>query len=47
MVQEKIIVQVRKNKSNNQKILTIPKDSKINEGDYVKIIKINMNAVGQ
>lgn len=38
---KKIIVKVRKNKSNNQKIVTIPKSAKhIQEGDYVKIEKI-------
>ena len=38
---EKVIVKVRKNKSNNQKIVTIPKDAEhIKEGDYVEVIKI-------
>jgi len=37
----KIIVKVRINKSNNQKIVTIPKDAgHIKEGDYVEIIKL-------
>lgn len=34
----KIIMKVWKNKSNGQKLVTIPKDSKIDEGDYVEII---------
>ena len=38
---EIVIVKVRKNKSNNQKIVTIPKDAEhIKEGDYVKIEKV-------
>jgi len=37
----KVIVKVRKNKANNQKIVTIPKDAKhIKEGDYVKVEKV-------
>ncbi len=36
---EKIIVKVRETK-NKQKIITIPKDSKIKKGDYVEIIKV-------
>lgn len=37
--QEKIIQKVWRNKSNNQKLVTIPKESKINEGDYVEIVR--------
>ena len=36
----KKVMKVWKNKWNNQKLVTIPKDSDIKEGDYVKIIKI-------
>ena len=39
--QEKIIQKVWKNKSANQKLVTIPKESEINEGDYVEIKKID------
>lgn len=35
-----LIRKVWKNKGNNQKLITIPKDSPIEEGDYVKIISI-------
>jgi hypothetical protein len=35
----KIIMKVWKNKNNNQKLITIPKDCDIEEGDYVEIIK--------
>ena len=37
---EKIIKKVWKNKSNKQKLVTIPKDCEINSGDYVEIKKI-------
>jgi len=37
---QKIIVKVWRNKGNNQKLVTIPKNSKINEGDYVEIRKV-------
>ena len=37
---KKIIQKVWKNKSNNQKLITIPKDSGIKEGDYVEIKKV-------
>lgn len=37
---EQIIRKVWKNKKNNQKLITIPKDSDIEEGDYVQIYKI-------
>ena len=39
--QEKIIQKVWKNKGANQKLVTIPKESEINEGDYVEIKKID------
>jgi len=38
--QKKIIMQVWKNKIKNQKLITIPKDCNIQEGDYVEVIKI-------
>jgi len=37
---KKLIMRVWKNKTNNQKLITIPKDSGIEEGDYVKIEKV-------
>ena len=37
---EKIIRKVWKNKGNNQKLVTIPKDCNIKEGDYVEIRKV-------
>jgi hypothetical protein len=39
-MEEKIIVQVRENKKNGQKTVTIPKKSKIKCGDYVEVKKI-------
>ena len=36
---KKIIRKVWKNKSNNQKLVTIPKESDIDDGDYVEVIK--------
>jgi hypothetical protein len=41
MEDKKIICKVWKNKSNGQKLVTIPKDCAINEGEYVNIQKIN------
>ena len=35
---KRIIKKVWVNKANNQKLVTIPKDSDIKEGDYVSII---------
>jgi len=35
-----LIQKVWKNKFNNQKLVTIPKDSRIEDGDYVKIEKV-------
>jgi len=37
--ENKLILQVKKNK-NNQKRVTIPKDSKIKHNDYVEVKKI-------
>ena len=37
---QNIIVKVWRNKGNNQKFVTLPKNSKINEGDYVEIRKV-------
>ena len=37
---KKIIQKVWKNKANNQKLVTIPKNCEIKEGDYVEIKKI-------
>ena len=37
---KRVIQKVWKNKQANQKLVTIPKDSKINEGDYVEIKKL-------
>jgi len=39
-MKKRIIVKVWKNNGNNQKLITIPKDSKINEGDYVEVKKV-------
>lgn len=36
----KIILKVKKNKSNNQKYVNIPKNEDIKEGDYVIIRKL-------
>lgn len=38
--EKKIIMKVWKNKFNKQKLVTIPKDCEINEGDYVEIKRI-------
>ena len=40
MKQTRIIMKVWKNKIKNQKLITIPKDCNIDEGDYVEIKKI-------
>lgn len=40
-----IIQKVWKNKSNNQKLVTIPKNSNIEAGDYVKIKKIEKEVI--
>lgn len=37
---ERIIKKVWVNKSNKQKLITIPKDSEIQKGDYVEIKKV-------
>lgn len=49
---ETIIKKVWVNKYNNQKLITIPKDSNIEPGDYVQINKVkkedtNKNGTGQ
>lgn len=38
--QEKVIMKVWRNKTKNQKLVTIPKGCEINEGDYVEIRKV-------
>lgn len=40
-----IIQKVRTNKTNKQKVVTIPKDSDISAGDYVKIIKVDLSKI--
>lgn len=37
---ERVIMKVWKNKARNQKLITIPKDCGIQEGDYVEVKKI-------
>lgn len=37
---KKIIVRVWKNKLNGQKLVTIPKESNIEDGDYVEVKKL-------
>lgn len=39
MENKRIIQKVWKNKKINQKLITIPKNSDIDEGDYVEVIK--------
>jgi len=39
IIMKQIIMKVWKNKGNNQKLVTIPKDCDIEEGDYVELIK--------
>ena len=38
--EKKIIMKFWKNKAKNQKLITIPKDCDIQEGDYVEVKKI-------
>ena len=38
--QQKIIMKVWKNKAKDQKLITIPKNCSIQEGDYVEIKKV-------
>lgn len=38
--EKKIIMRVWKNKFNKQKLVTVPKDCEINDGDYVEIKRI-------
>jgi len=40
-----IIQKVRANKVNGQKVVTIPKESDIDAGDYVKITKVDMTKI--
>lgn len=40
---EEIICKVWKNKGNEQKLITIPKDCNIEDGDYVYIQKVKNN----
>ena len=40
MEEEKVILKVRENKSNKQKLVTIPKKSEIKKGDYIEIKKV-------
>ena len=40
MDKKDIIVKVWKNKLNNQKLVTIPQKSDIEEGDYIRIKKV-------
>jgi hypothetical protein len=42
MDNEKPILRVRKNSVSGQKLITIPKKSSINAGDYVVIQKVNL-----
>jgi hypothetical protein len=37
---KKYILKVFQNNSNKQKLVTIPKDSDINNGDYVQVKKV-------
>ena len=43
-MEKKYIMRVWKNKKNKQKLITIPKDSEIVDGDYVKIEKVRLDA---
>ena len=40
-----VIQKVRTNKINRQKVVTIPKESNIVAGDYVKIIKVDVTKI--
>lgn len=42
MTKKKIIQKVWVNKTNNQKLITIPKDCEIKKGDYVAIKKVKI-----
>lgn len=37
---KRVICKVRQTKTNGQKTITIPKDSKIKAGDYVEVILV-------
>jgi hypothetical protein len=39
-IKKRIIRKVWKNKGSNQKLITIPKDCDIKDGDYVEVKKI-------
>ena len=39
-IMKKVIVKVWKAKKKNQKLITVPKDCDIGEGDYVELKKI-------
>ena len=41
MTKEKLILKVYKVSASNQKLITIPKVSKISDGDYVKVEKVD------
>lgn len=45
MEDKKIICKVWKNKKANQKLITIPKNCTIEEGEYVNILKINFSSL--
>jgi hypothetical protein len=40
MKEERIIAKVWKNNSNGQKLVTIPRKSKIEDGNYVEVKKV-------
>ena len=42
MKDKNIIVKVYINQSNGQKLVTVPKDSGIEDGDFVRIEKVKM-----
>ena len=42
VIKKEVIVKVFLHKKANQKLATIPKDCDIQEGDYIKIIKMKM-----
>ena len=41
-IKNKIIQKVWKNNKNGQKLITIPKNCDIKEGDYVAVIKVKV-----
>lgn len=40
MAEKRIIMKVRQNKATGQKLITIPKDCDIEDGDYVEVKKL-------